>query len=90
MRDLPEVFSADPVQHEEFEFSSKTPSMLGKSKHGRCQGNKLVRSPEDFITRRMTRSCAKKLGFEPVSAIPNKPSPLRRPRAKKPRYGSVS
>ena len=88
--DLPEVFSTEPVQHDDFEFTSKTPSMLGKHKRGHRQGSKLVRSPEDFSTRRMTRSCAKKSGFKPTSAIPNKPSSLRRPRAKKPRYGSVS
>ena len=88
--DLSEVSSAEPVRLDDFEFTSRTPSMLGKHKRGHRQGSKLVRSPEDFSTRRMTRSCAKKSGFKPTSAIPNKPSSLRRPRAKKPRYGSVS
>ena len=64
--------------------------MLGGHKCGRRQGFKLVCSPEDFSNRRMTRSCTKKSGFKPTSALPNKPSPLWRPRAKKPRYGSVS
>ena len=64
--------------------------MLGKHKRGHRQGSKLVRSREDFSTRRMTCSCAKKSGFKPTSALPNKPSPLWRPRAKKPRFGSVS
>lgn len=31
----------------------------------------------------MTRSCAKLGGFKPVSAIPVKPTSIRRPRAKK-------
>lgn len=45
----------------------------------------LVREEEEFSTRRITRSCAKKSGFKPVSAIPPKASPMHQPRAKKPR-----
>ena len=43
----------------------------------------LVEENLDFSVRKITRSCAKRIGMKPTSAIPIKPIPLCCPKAKK-------
>ena len=71
---------------DEFLFTSVTPSPLGKRPRQARRSKRdvqIVQELTDFSVRRMTRSCAKRTGMKPTSAIPVKPTPLRRPKAKK-------
>ena len=70
------------VSLEDFQFTSATPTTLGKRPCTR-RSVTLVEPVLDFSTRRMTRSSAKRTGMKPVSAIPPRSAPLRRPKAKK-------
>ena len=76
---------------DEFLFTSVTPSPLGKRpRQPRSKRTTtLVEENLDFFVRRMTRSCAKRTGMKPTSAISIKPTPLRRPKAKKLKFDSA-
>ena len=61
------------VSQEDFQFSSVTPSPLGKRPRQSARSRRsitLVEPVFDFSTRRMTRSATKRTGMKPVSAIP--------------------
>ena len=78
--------SPSQVSQEDFQFSSVTPSPLGKRPRQSARSRRsitLVEPVLDFSTRRMTRSSAKRTGMKPVSAIPPRSAPQRRPKAKK-------
>lgn len=78
--------SASSVQDREspvLKFAASKGPVTDKRRHS--TRSSLVWEEDDFSSRRITRSYAKKFGFKPVSAIPPKPTPLRRPRDKKPR-----
>ena len=49
----------------------------------------MVEESPDFLVRRTTRSCAKRTGMKPTSAISIKPTPLRCPKAKKLKFDST-
>ena len=71
---------------DDFQFTTVTPSPLVKRPRQARRSKRDVQIVEeltDFSVRRMTHSCAKRTGMKPTSAIPIKPTPLRRPKAKK-------
>ena len=87
---LPDAVSSQDsrIADSDFLFSATKPpteSMLGKRQHGGKRAHCVapIAATPDFSTRRMTRSCAKSSGLEPLYEILGKPSPKRRPRGKK-------
>ena len=83
--------STEPQLQDEFQFTSVTPSPLWKRpRQPRSKRTAtMVEDTLDFSARRMTRSCAKRTGMKPTSAISIKSAPLRRPRAKKLKFDSA-
>ena len=66
------------VSQEDFQFSSVTPSPLGKRPRQSARSRHSVTLVEpvlDFSTRRMTRSSSKRTGMKPVTAIPPRSAP---------------
>ena len=87
LQELPdESQDPDTLAQDDFLLTSVTHSILGKRtpQYRRSQHNvQIVEEVTDFSVRRMTHSCAKRAGIKPTSAIPVRPTPLRRPKAKK-------
>ena len=80
------ALSPSQVSQEDFQFTSVSPTQLGKRPRQSARSRRSVTLVEpvlDFSTRRMTRSSAKRTNMKPVSAIPPRSAPLRRPKAKK-------
>ena len=76
-QDMPEQ-SSEPQMQNEFQFTSVIASPLGKRpRQPRLKRTvTMVEESPDFSVRWMTRSCTKRTGMKPTSAISIKPAPL--------------